>query len=339
MSDWCLKSYTGDFFSGDTASVPTKTIKMCTAAAKKQMEMVVAPRMRYESNKAVFEEPVYRGVEELGTKDDISIDIDVIVACTGYKVSFDWIEAPGLDSNPRFWFKHCIPTSGNHGNKLAFLGYARPHQGGIPQCAEMLSRYISQLVLKTKTLPGNYKDLAQAEGRLENECFHMSRNVTPLVDYPAFMLSVSRLVGCEPVVPQDVSGIVKYWTFPLWPCFFRTQGVGAKPEMSEEVLNKFGTFDGVAPMPLAAVQVILTLFTPLLNFCSFAFEKLFEKQGEGLPAGYKFRSSKMNFMSGNGLRLKDFGAPVLAQWIAAAAMIFHGVASLFPRSRSVKKTD
>ena len=203
----------------------------------------------------------------------------------------------------------------------------------------MLSRYISQLALKTKTLPDNYKDLAQVEGKCENECFHMSKHVAPLVDYPAFMLSVSRLVGCEPVVPQDVSGIVKYWTFPLWSCFFRTQGIGAKPETCEAVLNKFGTFDGVAPMPLAAVQVILTLFTPVLNFCSSVFEKLFEKQREGLPAGYKFRSSKLNFMSGNDLRLKDFGTPVLAQWIAAAAMISHGIASLFPSPGSVKKTD
>jgi len=337
MSDWCLNSYKKDFFSGDTASVPTKTIMICTTAANKQMEMVVAPRMRCESNRVVFEEPLYRGLEKLDNTDDIPIDIDVIVACTGYKVSFDWIEAPGLDSNPRFWFKHCIPTSGNLGKKLAFIGYARPHQGGIPQCAEILSRYISQLVLKTKTLPDNYKDLAQAEGKCENECFYISKHIAPLVDYPAFMLSVSRLVGCEPVVPQDVSGIVKYWTFPLWSCFFRTQGIGAKPEMCEAILNKFGTFDAVAPMPLAAVQVILTFFMPVLNFCSFVFELFFEKQRKGIPAGYKFRSSKMNFMSGNCLRLKDFGAPVLAQWIAAAAMILHGVGSLFPTPSSDKK--
>ena len=126
MADWCLKLYKEDFFSGDTLSVPTKTMMMCTAAANKQMEMVVAPRMRCESNNVVFEEPLYRGLDELDNTDDMPIDIDVIVACTGYKVSFDWIEAPGLDSNPRFWFKHCIPTASNLGTKLAFLDTLDP---------------------------------------------------------------------------------------------------------------------------------------------------------------------------------------------------------------------
>jgi len=39
--------------------------------------------------------------------------------------------------------------------------------------------------------------------------------------------------------------------------------------------------------------------------------------------------SKMYFMSGNTLRLGDFGMPLLAQWIAAAAIMLHGISSLF----------
>merc|ERR1712032_15737 len=329
MSNWCSSAYTTDFFSGDHSSVPTKTMMMCTAASKRQMDLVVAPRIRCDSNTVVFEEPTYYGLEKKDATEDLSIDIDVIVACTGYKVSFDWLEAPGLDTNPRYWFKHCFPTCSNLGQKLAFLGYARPHQGGIPQCAEMLARYVTQLILKNARLPDNYKDLALVEGACEEDCFHLSKHVLPLVDYPAFMLSVSRLVGCEPAVPDTVSGMVKYWTFPLWSCFFRTQGVGAKPGTCEVVLNKFGTFDGVAPMPLAAVQVVLTFFTPFLNFFSYVFAKLFENQRARLPMAFKFRMSKMYFMSGNTLRLRDFGMPLLAQWIAAAAMLLHGISSLF----------
>ena len=73
--------------------------------------------------------------------------------------------------SPRYWFKHCFPTADKLANKLAFLGYARPHQGGIPQCAEMLARYVAQMIAGNLALPNDYKQRALAEGTCEEECY------------------------------------------------------------------------------------------------------------------------------------------------------------------------
>ena len=208
-------------------------------------------------------------------------------------------------------------------------------QGGIPQCAEMLARYVAGLLTKKFELPSNFRDLALAEGKCEEEGFHESKNVLVLVDYAPFMLSLSRLMGCEPAIPLTVHGMVKYWTFPLWTCFFRTKGLGAKPQVCEAVLDRFGTFDAVTPMPLVLIQIVLTFLTPFLNFASFLYASIFERRGRGvttgsgLPAAYKFRMSKIHNMSGNDLRLTDFGMPVLVSWIAALAMIINMIWGLF----------
>ena len=91
-------------------------------------------------------------------------------------------------------------------------------QGGIPQCSELLARYIAQLISSKVKLPRDFRDAALVEGRCEAEGFHVSRNNTVLVDYAPYMLALSRLVGCEPAVPGSLDGMVKFWTFPLWSC-------------------------------------------------------------------------------------------------------------------------
>lgn len=148
---------------------------MCTVAAQGKMDLVVAPRMYCNGGKdVVFEEPTYYGIEKTKTRDRISINVDTIIVCTGFQLSFDWLDAPGLETNPRYWFKHAFPTNGKLAEKIAFLGYARPHQGGIPQCSKMIARYVAQLLARHVTLPSNYKDMALAEGACEDDCFHMS---------------------------------------------------------------------------------------------------------------------------------------------------------------------
>lgn len=336
MGDWCMNLWAPDFFSGDHSSVPTKSVMMCTVAAQQKMDLAVAPRIHCQGKKVVFEDPIYYGIDKTETRDEISIDVDVIVACTGYDISFDWLEAPGLEANPRFWFKHAFPTQGNLGEKLAFLGYARPHQGGIPQCSEMVARYVAQLLAKKIALPANYKEMALAEGVCEEQCYHMSEHVLVLVDYSAFMLSLSRLIGCEPAVPinpLNPSAMIKYWFFPLWSCFFRTAGVGAKPETCDAVLDKFGTFDGLAPdLSLTAVQLFLTFFTPFLNALFYITNLIYwccdGRPAKGMWWGFKWRSSKAHLMCGHTLRLKDLLLPIMVQYVAGYVVIGYGVLCL-----------
>ncbi len=276
------------------------------------------------------------------------IDADVIVACTGFGLDFDWITTSDpnveLTTNPRTWFKHCFPPK--MGDSLAFLGFARPHSGGIPQCSEMAARYIALLYSGRRELPTDYAQLAIAEGEAEAACFNLTPDYHMLVDYMAYMMSVAKLVGCTPRKTPPLSApldTVKYWTFPLWPCFFRTQGVGANPAAAEAVIGKFGTFDALAPMPLLALQIACGFAMPFVNFGSLAVDSLFPKlTRRALPKLYRWRLSKMHFLYHNSLTLDDFkGAP--AQWAAAFFVMLHalgrGLKSSAPQESESKATS
>jgi dimethylaniline monooxygenase (N-oxide forming) len=131
-----------------------------------------------------------------------SIDnIDHIVLCCGYKTDFSWLDVDGLDWNPRSWYKHCFP-SGDLGEKLMFLGWTRPHQGGIPACSEILSRYIALVLSGERHLPKNHGVIARMEGNLETKYYSSHPHVPVVVDLCAFMESVAVLIGCLPKAPS-----------------------------------------------------------------------------------------------------------------------------------------
>ena len=129
-------------------------------------------------------------------------EFDAFVLCTGSRTEFPWIHLPGKDSlspNPRSWYLHCFPEG--LGRCLAFVGYARPHQGGVPVLAEMLSRYIALLHRGDRSLPDNYAAQAQEHAAAEREYYSLSPDLTTLVDYNAFLESVAGRIGCELRLP------------------------------------------------------------------------------------------------------------------------------------------
>ena len=148
-------------------------------------------------------------VEPNTTAETLEKEFDVIIACTGYQSNFDWIQTsdPELKLNPntKTWFKHCFPPG--FSDKLAFLGFARPHSGGIPQCSEMLARYIAQLYAGALSLPNNYSELALMEGANEEACYHKAFNPL-LVDYFAFMELVAKMIGCTTKLPWSPHNLV-----------------------------------------------------------------------------------------------------------------------------------
>jgi len=267
----------------------------------------------------------------------VDVDVDVIIACTGYHTRplDKWLETPeSYTTDPRLWFKHCFPP--NMGNHLAFLGYARPHSGGIPQCSEMLSRYIAQILIGSLALPQNYEEIAKADGQCDLECYHLTPHNHLVVDYHAFMVSVARLVGCTPYMPYNPIQIVKHWTFPLWPCFFRMRGPGANKESCDAVLNKFGPFDALAPTPFLMVELLFTFVMPFMNVISYFFGWIFDIGKKGtLPRGYTWRMSKFHFMYSNlkevGFEdLKYVGGQFIAGMIVFQYLIFRTIKSFVP---------
>ena len=328
------RAWSRDYYSSDTSMVPTKSAVTLTAAARGLLDIVIAPRADVRGAGVRFTDAQVFGAGDEGAAADarchetLDREFDVVIACTGFGLDFEWITTSDpevrLTEDPRSWFKHCFPPG--MGDYLAMVGFARPHSGGIPQCSEMVSRYIAQLHLGNRRLPADYAERALAEGAAEAACFNLTPDYRMLVDYMAYMMSVAKLVGCEPATnaPQRTAhDAVKYWTFPLWPCFFRTRGVGAKPETAEAVLRHFEPFDALAPMPLVALEVACGFAMPLVNLASLAADRLLPTRARAaLPRGYRWRLSKMHFLYENSLTAHDFRG-VVDQWTAASMVAGH----------------
>ncbi|HMV65265.1 MAG TPA: NAD(P)/FAD-dependent oxidoreductase [Myxococcota bacterium] len=251
---------------GDQISVPTKSARLCTATARGQVGVVVAKEARFDGRDASFEDVKYQGRSawmSTGTRPAEVRGIDAVILCTGYQSDSSWLEAPGLDWSPRSWFKHCFPAG--WGDRLMFLGWARPHQGGIPACAEMLSRYIALIQRGDLSLPEDYAERAAREGRDEHTYYVRARHSPNLVDYFAFMDSVARLIGCLPDPPSRAALRVKYWMYPNWPVWYRLNGPGARPDVVERVMDALPLGRAYLPNPFILLALGFSLMQPPID--------------------------------------------------------------------------
>lgn len=191
LSQMCLESTRSAPFLNDQATYVTKNQRMCEALHQRKIEVLVAPTVKAQGTTCNF--VLADGKVEQRV-------FDTIVLCHGYRTEFPWLKTP-VSTNPRDWFLHCFPQGLGH--CLFFVGYARPHQGGIPCTAEMLSRYIGLLLGGHKSLPRDYASLARDDQLSAREYYFLSPDLHTLVDYNAFMESVARRVGCEPRLPTS----------------------------------------------------------------------------------------------------------------------------------------
>lgn len=176
--------------ANDQATYVTKNQRMCEALQQQKIEVLVSSSITTWGTTCRF-----------GTGDgkrDEERQFDAIVLCHGYRTAFPWLKVP-VSTNPRHWFLHCFPPGLAH--CLFFVGYARPHQGGIPAAAEMLSRYIALILGEARALPAGYGLLARDDEAAARDYYFLSPDLHALVDYNAFMESVARRVGCEPRLP------------------------------------------------------------------------------------------------------------------------------------------
>jgi len=190
LSRMCLECTAPAFVVNDQATYVTKNQRMHEAVDERKIEVLVSPSVAVKERICEFQ-------MRDGTTEERQFD--TIVLCNGYRTEFPWLQFEKFNSNPRSWFLHCFPPGLGH--CLFFVGYARPHQGGIPVTAEMLSRYIALLLRGERTLPADYARQACQDAEAEREYYFLSPHLHSLVDYNAFLESVARRVGCEPRLP------------------------------------------------------------------------------------------------------------------------------------------
>lgn len=300
------------------------------AAAFKGLDILISPRAEIKGKKAHFEEVTFKGKSER-KKSKTVVDFDLIILCTGFKFNFDWIKIEDgnqIEANPRKWFKHCFPA--DLGDKIGFLGYARPAQGGIPQTSELLARYVSLLIKGDRTLPKNYDIKAILEGRAEEESFYRVPHALALVEYAPYVSSIARLIGCEPSVPLlSPSRYVKFWTLPMWTCFFRLEGPGANPNVCWEVVDKYRVRDTLVPMPLFIIYLAFGMMMQPLMIIEYIFGSTVLDHAlppsQVLPRFYKWRvGGHFHQLSGNELRYSDLIYPSFG-WFFTEVLLFYTV--------------
>ena len=247
------------FWQADQAGWVTKNSRMCREVAEGNIKYVVAESIdKVDGTKLTF-------------ANGSTVDVDVVMCCTGYKQDYPWLQEDIGCRCPRSWYKHSIPACFDE-KKIAFVGYARGHQGGIPQMGEMQARLLALTLAGAVKLPADHAARAKVEAKAEDDYYPLCPQLKPLVDYPSYMDSLARIIGCEPDVPWfSPTLLFKYANYPLWPAWYRLKGPGANKSAAMQVLDQFPIRKWWALDPPQAIWFVNYLCSKVISLLCWPF--------------------------------------------------------------------
>src|SRR5215472_373835 len=149
--------------------------------------------------------PNFSGIKRLDGKrvifgDGESVEADMLMLGTGYEegsIPPEWVD--GLDvKDIRSLFKHMFHP--DVGSRLAFIGWARPTQGGVPAASEMQARLFALACSGKWALPQKDELAHRIAMDAQRESDRSSGNpyMRTLVHYTSFMDEMADLIGCNP---------------------------------------------------------------------------------------------------------------------------------------------
>ncbi len=162
------------------------------------------------------------------------------MGCTGYDEGKPPNLIEGVDiAEVRQLYKHVFYP--DLGARVAFIGWARPAQGGIPACSEMQSRYFALLCSGKRTLPGrnDLQRLIAQDREAEERAFYARRSQGTLCSYTPYMEALAELVGSRPRIrdflfkPRLAYHLLCGANIPTT---YRLCGPHAEPEMAQRVI-------------------------------------------------------------------------------------------------------
>jgi glycine/D-amino acid oxidase-like deaminating enzyme len=187
------------------------------------------------------------GVARLGKRsviftDGTEIAADTVICCTGYQEGGPPSLIDGFKiTNVRDMFKHFIHPE--LGPRVAFIGWARPAQGGVTVCSEMQARYFSMLCSGKRTLPApaELHRIIEQDRATEEADFFVQSYLKTLVNYSVYLDSLARLVGCMPTLRDLASEPDLVWRFLFGsnvPNWYRVVGPHAQREQAVAVIRR-----------------------------------------------------------------------------------------------------
>ena len=170
-------------------------------------------------------------------------NIDAIVFSTGYLNYVDFMPKAFETCDPREMYKHMFHP--NLGNRMAWIGWARPGFGSQFPIMEMQARYCSQVFKDHLKLPEPLEmrrialdDMSIYKNQFEENAEH----IRSLVDYHRYMDSLANIMGCRPPLFKYFFRNPRRWLHlmygPTQATQFRLKGHGKKIKLAHEIIDK-----------------------------------------------------------------------------------------------------
>ena len=172
--------------------------------------------------------------------DGSRIKADVLMCCTGYDEGKPPHLIEGVNiAGVRQLYKHVFHPDLRE--RVAFIGWARPAQGGIPACSEMQSRYFALLCSGKRVLPekDELRRLIAQDREAEERTFYARKSQGTLCSYTPYMDALAELVGCRPRVRDFLFNPRLAYHLLCGaniPTAYRLCGPHAAPEMAQRVM-------------------------------------------------------------------------------------------------------
>jgi dimethylaniline monooxygenase (N-oxide forming) len=173
-------------------------------------------------------------------KNGKTFEADAIMCCTGYhETAPELLKGFGVD-DVRSLYKTAFHP--DLGPRVAFVGFARPAEGGVPACSEMVARYFALLCSGERQLPSKaeMRQVIEADRRYYEEFFSNSKYIRTLISYGRFMGDMAQLIDCEPHFEDYLDDPDLLYHLLAGACVglsFRLRGPGADAETAKKVIR------------------------------------------------------------------------------------------------------
>lgn len=226
----------------------TKTERFLEDVAAGKVTVNISGIKKITANGAVF-------------NDGSGVTVDTIVCNTGYVDDFSFVKDVDV-THARQLYRHMFHPA--LGPSVAFIGWARPAEGGVPACSEMQSRYFALVCSNKRTLPPKeqLEKLIQHENSAEEAELADSSWLKTLVPYMAYMDAMARLIGCKPKPMRLLARpglLYKYWFASLVDVQYRLRGPHADPRSAERMIRSLAVPAGPVRMTAGAALDIYFL--------------------------------------------------------------------------------
>ena len=174
---------------------------------------------------------------------EVMEDIDAIVFSTGYQNVVPFMPKEMQACDPRNMYKHMFHPK--YGDRLTWIGWARPGFGSQFPIMEMQSRYAALIFSDDMKLPSMeamqksiQKDIEVYKKQFEGN----AERIRSLIDYHKFMNDMSKIIGCYPPLSKYLFTNPKLWFHlmygPTQATQFRLIGPGNKVRLAKEIIFK-----------------------------------------------------------------------------------------------------